>query len=479
VSLATLLAVRAHQEGRAQRTARVCHRVLRPDPLLICLFGLGAEPFAAAAVGWARNEQELRTAAAGDPRERRLLFPALEQMAADLLPYFEAPFASVRRVPGPRGGRERLEVDELPQIVVPNVETLLLLGRIGRRTRYLPTDGPTPASEALVRLGAHLDFLRKHAAHPGQQLIIVASELVADHWQTSLNEWESRALPALDAFVEPPPGIHGHEAAAEADREPLGPRPNARQDAAVAPLIRHLNEARAKSVDRSVVAPLLVPLERHYRPLLERAAEITWRCVRREAAYPTSRHASMREQADRDAYARHMDLVTQGVRRRTRMTPAQAIRFVSDLERDAARLVAQEAVDDPLRMVDVLLADQAVQGTVSRVDDTHRPAGTQGRPLVELSLATPTLLEPGDRVHWDQRPDKDWQVTTVAPTSIELMLLNPRARPLPEVGDTVCFTSLTVKDEYFAASPSADLPWTHVPKEAPADAGPIEDVQAA
>jgi hypothetical protein len=479
MSLSTLLAVRAHQQGCAQRTARVCHRLLHPDPLLICLFGLGAEPFAAAAVGWSRSDQQLHTAIAGDPRERRLLFPALEQLAVDLLPYFEAPFDSVRRIQGPRGGRERLEVDHLPQILVPNVETLLLLGRIGRRVRYLPTDGPTPATEELIRLGAHLDFLRKHAARPGQQLVIVASQLIADHWQTSLNDWESRSLPALDAFVDPPSGRHGHAAAAEADRDPLGPRPDARQDAAVAPLIRRLNDQRAKSVERTVVEPLLTPLERHYRPLLKRASDITWRCFCREAAYPTSRYAPIREQNDRNAYAQHMDLVTRGVRRRARMTTVQAIRHVSDLEQCAARLTAQEAVDDPLRMVDVLLAGRAVQGTIARVDATHRPAGTQGRPLVELAVAAPTLLEPGDRVHWDRVPDKDWQVTKVAPGRLELILLNPRDPTLPAVGDHACFTTLSVKDDHFVASPSSTPPWTHVPANLPEEAGSIEDSQAA
>jgi hypothetical protein len=88
MSLSTLLAIRAHGGGRAQRSALCCHRTLRPDPFLICLFGLGAEPFSTAAVGWGRDESQLKVAVAGDPRERRLLFPALEELAADFLPYF-------------------------------------------------------------------------------------------------------------------------------------------------------------------------------------------------------------------------------------------------------------------------------------------------------------------------------------------------------------------------------------------------------
>jgi hypothetical protein len=478
MSLSTLLAVRAHEQGRAQRSALCCHRTLRPDPFLICLFGLGAEPFSAAAIGWGRDEARLEVAAAGDPRERRLLFPALEELAADFLPYFEGPFGSVREVSGPRGGSKHLEVDELPQILVPNRDTLLLLGRIGRRVRYLPTDGPTPASEELIRLGAHLDFLRRHAAMPGQQLVVVASELSSEHWQTALNEWESRSLPALDAFIEPPAGIHGHEASSEADRDPLGPRPDASQDKRVAPLIRKLNERRAKSVGRDIVEPLLAPLERHYRPLLERAAEISWRCLRREAGYPTARHASDREQADREAYARHMDLVTKGIRRRSRLTQAQAIRHVSELERRGERLLAEEAVDDPLRMVDALLAEQAVVGTVVGVDAAHKVGG-KSRPLVELSLGRPTLLEPGEVVHWDEIPDKDWEVARVEPDRIELVLLNPQARPLPEVGSSACFTMLSVKDGYFSRAPSSTPPWTHASPVEPEQPGSIEESEAA
>jgi hypothetical protein len=452
--------------------------MLRPDPFLVCLFGLGAEPFSAAAVGWGRDEERLEVAVAGDPRERRLLFPALEELASEFLPYFEGPFGSAREVSGPRGGNTRLEVDELPQILVPNRDTLLLLGRIGRRVRYLPTDGPTPASEELIRLGAHLDFLRRHAALPGQQLVVVASDLAADHWQTSLNEWESLSLPALDAFIDPPVGVHGHDAAAEADRDPLGPRPNARQDAEAAPLIRALNEGRAKSIDPKIVEPLLAPLERHYRPLLERAAEISWRCLRRESAYPRARHAADREQIDRNAYARHMSLVSEGIRRRSRLTPAQAISRVGELERAGNRLLAQEAVDDPLRMVDVLLCEQAVLGTVTSIDPTHKVGG-KSRPRVELSLKRPTLLEAGERLHWDQLPDKDWEVIQVRPDAIELILLNPRAKPLPDVGSTACFTTLSVKDEHFARAPSPIPPWTHVRPAELDQPGSIEEPEAA
>ena len=478
MSLSTLLSIRAHEQGKAQRSALRCHRILRPDPLLICLFGLGAEPFSAAAIGWGREEGQLKVAAAGDPRERRLLFPALEELAEDFLPYFEVPFESAEEVTGPRGGNRHLEVDELPQILVPNRETLLLLGRIGRRIRFLPTDGPTPASEELIRLGAHLDFLRRHAALPGQQLVVVASDLVADHWQTSLNEWEALSLPALDAFVEPPVGVHGHDAAGDADREPLGPRPDADQDAAVAPLIKALNEGRAKSVERDVVEPLLAPLELHYHPKLERAAEISWRSLRRESGYPSARHAARREKEDREAYAWHMNMVGQGIRRRSRLTQAQAISRVRDLERAGDRLVAQEAADDPLRMVDVLLSENAVVGTVTNVDPTHKAAGKR-RPLVEVSLPRPTLLEPGEKVHWDQMPDKNWEVTEVRADRIELILLNPQAKPLPEVGSSACFTTLSVEDEHHPRSPSPTPPWTHVSVVEAEQPGSIEEAEAA
>jgi hypothetical protein len=478
VSLSTLLSVRAHERGRAQRSALCCHRILRPDPFLVCLFGLGAEPFSAAAIGWGRDERRLEVAVAGDPRERRLLFPALEELAEDFLPYFEGPFESVEEVTGPRGGNRHLEVNELPQILVPNRETLLLFGLIGRRVRYLPTDGPTPASEELIRLGAHLDFLRRHAALPGQQLVVIASDLVADHWQTSLNEWEALSLPALDAFVEPPAGVHGHDASAEADREPLGPRPDAEQDKVAAPLIKALNEGRAKSVERDVVEPLLAPLERHYRPKLERAAEISWRSLRREAGYPSARHAARREQEDREAYAWHMSMVSEGLRRRSRLTQAQAIRRVGDLERAGQRVVAQEAVDDPLRMVEVLLSEQAVLGTVTSVDPTHK-VGRKSRPLVEVSLGRPTMLEQGETVHWDRLPDKDWEVAAVHPDAIELVLLNPRAKPLPEVDSIACFTTLSVEDEHFPGTPSRTPPWTHVGDSEPERPSSIEEAEAA
>jgi hypothetical protein len=78
---------------------------------------------------------------------------------------------------------------------VANTETIGLLGRLGRRVAYLPTDGATPADPRLPRLGRHLMWLADYASTPGQQVILAATELLGTHYQTAMSSYETQSLP--------------------------------------------------------------------------------------------------------------------------------------------------------------------------------------------------------------------------------------------------------------------------------------------
>ena len=71
------LAARAFRAGRALRSAAFRHRRLAPGPLAVVPWQLGAEPFAAAAIGWGSRRDQLTTIVAGEPRNRDLAFAAL------------------------------------------------------------------------------------------------------------------------------------------------------------------------------------------------------------------------------------------------------------------------------------------------------------------------------------------------------------------------------------------------------------------
>jgi hypothetical protein len=163
-------------------------------------------------------------AVAGDPRSRDLAFAALLKFARWFNPRFEA--HASRRETIVRGSRTSTRAVTAPQVLVANQATVALLGRLGRRLAYLPTDGDRPADPDLVRLGRHLIFLGNHWAVPGQQLVASLADILGDHWATSQSELERQSLAALDAFIEPPVGLHGFEAAALAERDAVGPLPS-------------------------------------------------------------------------------------------------------------------------------------------------------------------------------------------------------------------------------------------------------------
>jgi hypothetical protein len=460
--LETLQSAEAFVAGRALPAAMVCHRRLLPDPMAVCLFSLGAEPFSAAAIQWGRAADQFDRSVAGDPRNRDLAFTALLPFARAFNAYFETAWGMRSTTTTPRG-REVTQVPELPQIVVPNRESVLLLGRLGRRLRFV-SDAP----EELLRLGAHLAFLREHAATAGRQLVLAATDLNDGHFHMPLSDWERGSLAAQDAAVDPPAGIVGHTAAAHVGIVPIGPRPDAEQDARLRPLLTRFGRQRAGNADPAVVTPLLAPIDAHYEALLMPAWELSWRTVERLRDLREARMVQRRIGTDQEAYVKHMDLMDRAIRRRTRQTVAQAIALRASWEDAASRVRAQEAYDDPLKMVDVLLAAQGFIGTVIGFDGEHRVQGPKQmvrRPRVELALHGPCPLLPGDTVHWDADPDRDYIISAVAPRPghgdlVTLLLQNPGAPFVPTVGDEMCVAIMGVAERWRGTSDSAE-PWPY------------------
>jgi hypothetical protein len=476
------LAARAHRSGRALRSSSYRHRRLLPDPLAVVLWQLGAEPFSAAAIGWGDRADRLSSVVAGEPRNRDLAFATLLRFAHWFNPRFEAHAAD--RETFQRGDYTFTRARTAPQVLVANSATVEMLGRLGRRLAYLPTTGPRPADEALVRLGRHLRFLWDHWAVPGQQLLVSLTDLLNDHWVTPQSPLERQSLAALDAYIDPPAGEHGFDAAARAEEYPVGPVPDGEDDERLYPLVEHFNAARAGHTDPSVVGPLLGPIEDHYRPRVRRTWGLLWRCRDREAAFPEARSVPRRWDEDRDAYTRHMDWLARSGLRRTRQTPRQAALTLRNLEENGERLEAEEACDDPLRMIPYLLQNQAVQGRVVAVDHTYRELVSRRampRPLLTLRSPDPCLIPAGKELYWVQRPDGPAFVVHQvmaephrgARVTLKLMTSRYEGR-LPAVGDEACFSVLSTESRFLAILPKTD-PWTHQPAEPAAAVAPIEE----
>jgi hypothetical protein len=466
------LAARAYREGRALRTASVRHRRLLPDPLAVVVWHLGAEPFSAAAIGWGDRADRLEMAVAGEPRNRDLAFATLLRFARWFNPRFEAHAAD--RETFRRGDHAWTRARTAPQVLVANAATAGLLGRLGRRLAYLPTDGPSPADEALVRLGRHFRFLWDHWAVPGQQLLVSLTDLLNGHWATPRSPLERQSLAALDAFIAPPTGEHGFDAAARAEDRPVGPVPTGEDDESLEPLVKLFNERRGAKTDPEVVNRLLGPIEDHYRPLVRHTWELLWRCRDREATYPEAPSVGRRWDEDRDAYTRHMDWMAQDGLRRTRQTPRQAAMTLRRLE-EARRLVeAEEACDDPLRMIPYLLENKAVRGRVVAVDREYRERASRSmvrRPLVTLLSPDPCLIPVGKELWWAEQPDgREFVVHAVELATGKGCLVTLKlttssgATGLPAVGSAACFSIHTTATGWLGTLPQA-APWTHQPAQ--------------
>jgi hypothetical protein len=475
------LVARSFSAGRAIRCANFRHRRLAADPITLVLWQLGGEPFSAAAIGYGRRRRDLQIAVAGDPRNRDLAFSALLQLARWFNPEFER-YAEDREAVF-LGDDEFTSARSAPQVVVANGATIEMIGLLGRRLAYLPTDGRKPAPAEIVRLGHHFLFLHRHARMAGQQLIVSLTDLLSQHWATPLSDLEKQSLAALNAYIAPPADVNGFFAAAEQERETLGPVPSGGDDERLEPLVREFHTRRGDRTDNTTIRPLLKPIEIHYRPLVERTWSQTWDARDREAAWPEAASVKRRWDADREAYTRHIDWVSQGGRTRTRQTARQAAVRLQALEDAKARLEAEEACDDPLKMIPYILQNKAVEGRVLRIDADYREMGNARmvrRPLITILSPDPCLMPRGRELWWAGAGDgREYTVHDVQPDagggSLVTLKLSTGAgsMQMPRIGSQACFSIHSTGKGWVARLPMTE-PWSHRPPPDVAPPAPIE-----
>jgi len=309
------------------------------------------------------------------------------------------------------------------------------------------------------------------------------TDLLNQHWVTPQSPFEQQSLAAINAYVDPPAGTNGFYAAAEHERDPVGPVPTADDDGKLEPLIDQFNLSRGRRTDPATINLLLAPIERHYRPLIHRTWMQVWDCRDREAFWPEAPSVKRRWEADREVYTQHIDWAAGNGRTRTRQTPRQAALKLRALEEAKARLQAEEACDDPLKMVPYILQDKAIQGRVLRISADHREMGNARmvrRPLVTVLSADPCLIPLGKELYWTQAPDgRSYIVEDVRPDisggSIVTLKLTTGASstPLPIIRSQACFSIHTTRTTWFANLPLTE-PWSHRPLGGEPPHGAIE-----
>ncbi|MFF9685876.1 hypothetical protein [Streptomyces sp. NPDC014623] len=418
--ISTLARLEAVDSGRAQPLATVRHRHLTGEPLVLVPLTTAGEAGAplGALVGTDRAAPRLLTVA--QPRDRDLRFAFLAELAEAVLPHIESYADAVEpaersEVDPATGKKVKVEVElcaDAAQLIVPSragIDFVRLLGRSMRfrRTAEDDPDTPYPAPARVPLLGRWLTHYGERARVPGSSLLLAATDLLNRHWATGQSSLEDQHLGALLAWVDPPDGRSGAEAALRAELErdragqlvcpPAGPATDpAFDNRLLAPAIERYDRARTAlaaaedAVDADTRLGELSDAEREIRSLLAGVLLPTWDAVWRGLdllrGLPEGARSGERWTRDRWSFTAHRDRVRAGEPPQPRRDDAvTAARKLASRETAQAQLDAQEALDDPLVLAGRRLAGEAFVGEVTEVEMVYsgskRPSP---RPLVTV-----------------------------------------------------------------------------------------------
>ncbi|MEJ8657470.1 hypothetical protein [Streptomyces sp. MS1.AVA.4] len=505
--ISTLARLEAVERGRAQPLATVRHRHLSARPLVFVPLTTAGEAGAplGALVGTEREAPRLLTVA--QPRDRDLRFAFLSELAEAVLPYLDGYADDVepaeRNETDPETGkRVKVEVElcaDAPQLIVPSrpgVDFVRLLGRSMRfrRTAEQDPDTPYPAPPRVPLLGRWLTHYGERARVPGSSLLLAMTDLLGRHWATGQSHLEDQHLGALLAWIDPPEGTSGAEAALRAevgrDREgqlvcpPAGPATDpAFDNRLLSPAIERHDRARqalAAAEDGAAADEQLGRLstaEREIRTLLAGVLRPTWDAVWQGLdllrELPEGPRAADRWTRDRWSFTGHRDRVRAGEppqpRRDDAVTAAQKL---AARETAQAQLEAQEALDDPLVLAGRRLAGEAFVGEVTDVtmawSESKRPSP---RPLLTVRTHDRPHLGAGVKAYrsLEGKPQSAEFVRYEEDGAVVLRLLDrmgrsrdPAEGSVPEAGASLAWTLFEHEQRGGPKLPEPeDTPWTH------------------
>ncbi|MFJ4788875.1 hypothetical protein [Streptomyces sp. NPDC088794] len=520
--ISTLARLEAVSAGRAQPAATVRHRHLSERPLVFVPLTTAGEAGAplGALVGTDRDAPRLLVVP--QPRDRDLRFAFLAELADIVLPYIdgyaEDVEAAERNETDPETGkRVKVEVElcaDAPQLIVPSRAGLDFVRLLGRSMRFRRTaeqdpETPYPAPPRVPLLGRWLTHYGERSRVPGSSLLLAMTDVLARHWATGQSTLEDQHLGALLAWIDPPEGTTGAEAAlrAELARDakgqllcpPAGPATDpAFDNKLLAPALdRHYRARTALAAAEDGLEAddrlgELTAAEREIRALVESrtrpAWDAVWRGLDLVRALPEGGRVEERWTRDRWSFTAHRDRIVAGEPPQPRRDDAvTAANKLAAREREQARLEAQEALDDPLVMAGRRLSGEAFAGEVTDVvmaySEGKRPSP---RPLVTVRT--------DDRPHLGERAKvfrslggkpqaAEYVGHEESPSGDALIVLRvldkmgrgkePETGSVPEKGDRLCFTLFEHEQRGGPKLPDPEAtPWTHggPPGEAVAEA---------
>ena len=498
--LTTLARLEAVRSGHAEPLATVRHRHLAERPMLLVPLAAAGETGAPLAVLLGRDRERPRLLTVPQPLDRERRFTFLADLASELLPYLESFGEAVEVLSKEGRDRETGEQTEIsrelcldaPQLIVPNRGGVELLGLLGRSTRFRrtaedPDPGPYPAPARVPLLGRWLTHLRERAQVPGSSLLLAMTDLLGRHWATGQSTLEDQHLGALLAWINPPAGTTGAQAAlhAETARDqrgqllcpPAGPTTDPQFDSGLlAPAILRYDTARQSAPE---LREQLAARERDIDLLLESVLlpvwDQLWQGLELLRRLPPAAHLADRWTGDRWSYTAHRDRLAAGEPPQpVRDDAVTAARKLAQREREQTTVGVQEALDDPLAMAEHRLAGEALAGVVTGVEPAYDTSGKtpRPRPLVTVRTADRPHAEPGAELHRAGGPSSqraELVAVGAPPGSVTVRLLSgmgrkkePAPGSVPEPGEQVCFTLFELTARQSAPLPEPeDTPWTH------------------
>ncbi|RAJ69767.1 hypothetical protein K378_00922 [Streptomyces sp. Amel2xB2] len=450
--MSALARMEAVAAGRAQPRARVRHRYLSERPLVFVPLTTAGEAGAplGALVGTDRAAPELLVVP--QPRDRDLRFAFLAGLSAAVLPHLESALDEIeweeRKETDPETGKKITVQVELctdaPQLIVPNAPGADFVRLLGRSMRFRRTaeeapEEPHPAPPRVPLLGRWLTLYGERARVPGSSLLLSMTELLTRHWATGQSALEDQHLGALLAWIDPPEGVRGGDAALRAETErdadgqllcpPAGPATDpAFDNKLLAPAIDRFDAGLPGAEDevRELIASQLRP-----------AWDAVWHGLDLLRSLPEGARVAERFKRDRWSYTAHRDRVRSGEPPQPRRDDAvTAAAKLAQREREQSRLEAQEALDDPLVMAERRFAGEAFAGEVTAVE----MAWSEGKRAMPRPLVT---VRTQDRPHLGEGVKAHRELPEGARQSAEFVrLVREDETNGPEVPEVPCLVTL-------------------------------------
>jgi hypothetical protein len=480
--LATLARLEAASTGQAQPLSRVRHRHLSAQPLVLIPLALADDPATPVAAMAGTSRTAPRLLVVPQPRDRQLRLRFLDGLARVVLDYIAAWQVTTEVLPATRTREERRRYADAPQVLVPNRAARDYLGLLGRATRFQPTDGPYAVDPSVPVLGRWLTFLADRAEYPGPALLADLTTLLAAQWATGQSPLEDAHLAAQLAWIDPPAGMTGLQAALAAEDPlrcpPAGPATDPGFDRAILePLVRNHDRA-LRDRDEPAAARAAAEITEAVQGQLDPTWQSAWDGVALLNALGETAGAGRRWADDRDSFTRFSSYLADGGLPQPRRDHAVNVAaWLDRLERAQAAYDAQRALEDPFLLAELRTAGEAFGGTVVCAEPARTTASAAGRRILRprFTVRTPDLVrvEPGRLLICPARPAQRVQITELARDGEDTATVvlevthgmgtpgKPRAGAVPAIGEQVTYT---LDPGYFAQRefpPPSQTPWTH------------------